>query len=193
MPGAMLTAYSDLSDDGLRELGAGIARQHAHRERWCGNLRGTHRTPLNVFHDEATATARELVARYFDDDVVARRELEGMCAALAALPEPADASPIVMDHGADQYLAEDGRVTALVDMEMLALAPRALDLVALELEMDERSARAFRAGYVSVAPLPDLGAVRRPYRYLVSLLMHHGERTLEHWLDYPAHFEAETT
>ena len=37
-----------------------------------------------------------------------------------------------------------------------------------------------------------LNAVRRPYRYLVSLLMHHGERTLEHWLAYPPHFDAES-
>jgi RimJ/RimL family protein N-acetyltransferase len=191
MPGAMLTSYADLSDEGLRELGVGIARQHGHRERWCGNLRGTHRTPLNAFHDEAVATARALVPRYFGEDTVAQRELEPMCAALASLPDPADASPLVVDHGADQYLAENGRVTALVDLEMLVLAPRALDLVALELEMDERAARAFRAGYVSVAPLPDLAAVRRPYRFLMALLIHHGERTLDHWLDYPAHFDAE--
>ncbi|HET7769765.1 MAG TPA: phosphotransferase, partial [Chloroflexota bacterium] len=192
LPGTPLTSYAALSDEGLRELGAAIARQHAHRQRWCGNLRGTHRTPLNAFHDEAIATARALVSRWIADDPVAHRESEPMCAALAALPDPEDASPIVMDHGADQYLAADGRVTALVDLEMLVLAPRALDLVALELELDQRAARVFRAGYLSVTPLPDLSAVRRPYRYLLSLLMHHGERTLDHWLEYPRHFDATT-
>lgn len=186
MPGVPLGTFAGLADSALEALGAGLAHQHAPRRAFCGTLRETHRVPLAAFHDEAAAAARAVAVRFWAADGEVQGELDSACRALAALPEPEDASPVILDHSADQYLVESGRVTALVDLEMAAFAPRALDLVALELEFDERTARAFRAGYASVTALPDLRPVRRPYRYLVSLLMHHGEQTLSHWLSRPA-------
>ena len=186
MPGRMLVSFSELADGALAELGAQLARQHGPRRTFCGTLRETHRIPLAAFHDEAATVMRAVVARFWAGDPEAQRALEPACRALAELPEPEDASPIVLDNSADQYLVDGGQVSALVDLEMAAYAPRALDLIALELQLDERTARAFRAGYASVTALPDLRAVRRPYRYLVSLLTHHGEATLTHWLSRPA-------
>ena len=74
------------------------------------------------------------------------------------------------------------------DAEALALAPRALDLLALEDELDARTAAAFVRGYEAVLPLPDLGAVRGPYRFLLYLLTRYGDpggHTLEDWLAWP--------
>ncbi len=66
--------------------------------------------------------------------------------------------------------------------------PPALDLIGYEYELDAPAAAAFAAGYRTIAPLPDLTAVRPVYRYLYRLLETQGAVPLDAWLAWPGVF-----
>ena len=87
-----------------------------------------------------------------------------------------------------QFLYDGGKVTALVDTEAYGLGPRELDFVALEYCLEESTAQRMAEGYRSVLPLPDLAAVRTPYRFLYLLLAVQGHVGLEEWMARPRLF-----
>lgn len=94
----------------------------------------------------------------------------------------------MLDVDATQFLTADDRITALIDTEAYVVAPRALDFIGYEYELDERGAAAFAAGYRTLLPLPDLATVRPVYRYLYRLLGVQGAVPLDEWLAWPTRF-----
>ncbi len=188
LPGERLDDLRTLPPATLRALGGAIAILHTERRDWCGTIDGNYRRPLTSFHAALAATLRELVAHFHNADQSLVAPLEAFCAAALALPAPTHAAPVMLDVDATQFLAADGRLTGLVDTDAYAFAPPALDLLGYEYELDAPSAAAFADGYRSIAPLPDLTAVRPVYRYLLRLLETQGAVPLNAWLEWPEFF-----
>ena len=88
-----------------------------------------------------------------------------------------------------QFLAEGGRLTAIIDTEAYAAGPREWDLLALEYVLDRRGAATFARAYAAVAPLPRLAAVRLPYRFLARLLGIQGAVDVDAWMAWPHVFD----
>ncbi|MCF6225605.1 MAG: hypothetical protein L3J22_04790 [Xanthomonadales bacterium] len=96
--------------------------------------------------------------------------------------------PIMPDLRWDQFLLLDGKLSALVDLDTFVYAPRELELVLLEYLLDEQQAKTFTQTYQQTHSMPDLSAVRTPYRLLLFLMNVLGEKSLENWMQAPARF-----
>ena len=107
---------------------------------------------------------------------------------LYALPAPKEATLILIDMDPTQFLADGIKITGLVDTEAYVVAPRELDFIGLEYVFTEKEANAFRKGYETIMPIPNLEQCRAPYRYLYRLLSVQGNVDLEEWLQHPSFF-----
>lgn len=107
---------------------------------------------------------------------------------LRHLPVPAVFCPVMIDLGPGQFLTEGGKITALADAEAYAAAPRELDFIGLEYELDERAARPFLDGYSSVLDAPDLSRCRTAYRLFYRLMGVKGSVDIRQWMAQPALF-----
>ncbi|MDX1574266.1 MAG: phosphotransferase, partial [Methylophaga sp.] len=110
----------------------------------------------------------------------------------AADIQPNKFVPVMLDLRWDQFLTEDGKLTALVDLDAFVLAPRELELVLLELLLNAPQAALFVEEYQQFHPFPDLSDVRIAYRALLFLMNVLGETDCEKWLAKPAHFQFST-
>ncbi|MEX0614539.1 MAG: phosphotransferase [Methylophaga sp.] len=97
--------------------------------------------------------------------------------------------PVILDLRWDQFLTEDNKLTALVDLDAFVLAPRELELVLLELLFNAPQAALFAKEYQRFHVLPDLSNVRTAYRALLFLMNVLGETDCEAWLAKPMHFQ----
>lgn len=87
-----------------------------------------------------------------------------------------------------QFLSDGSTITGLVDTEAYAIAPREFEFIGLEYVLTEKEARAFKSGYETIMPIPQLEKCRQPYRYLYRLLSVQGSVELEKWLRHPSYF-----
>ena len=94
--------------------------------------------------------------------------------------------PVMIDLRWDQFLQQQGRLTALVDLDALVYAPRELDLVLLEYILNKRQAEIFSQHYQH--KLPDLMIVRYIYRLILFMMNILGEKDLDSWLSSPTRF-----
>jgi Ser/Thr protein kinase RdoA (MazF antagonist) len=94
---------------------------------------------------------------------------------------------IMLDLHGEQFLAEDGRLKALVDIESHAIGPRELAWVSLEYAMKPEDASDFLAGYEKHLPAPKLGEIREIYR-LLNFLIFTEVGSFSSWMDQPAIF-----
>jgi hypothetical protein len=189
LPGARLDSFLGQPPGLLEELGRCLAALHGRAFDRCGAPVGEVGYALAAFNDRLVATLRAFVPRFYADDARIAAALDAVCRRAAALPPPRRAALVMVDVDPTQYLADDGRLTGLVDTEAYVLAPPELELVALEYVLDAPAAAAFRRGYGSVAPLPELAAVRTVYRYLCRLLCIQGQDDLDAWLARPAYLD----
>ncbi len=97
-------------------------------------------------------------------------------------------APIMLDNRWDQYLFEENRIKALVDIDAFVAGPRELELVLLEYQLDSRQAALFAEVYSESLPMPDLSEVRLSYRLLLFLMNALGESDLEKWMLAPERF-----
>ncbi len=97
--------------------------------------------------------------------------------------------PVMLDLRWDQFLNQDKKLSALVDLDAFVWAPRELDLVLLECLLDKSQAQVFLQSYQQTQPLPDLTPVRTAYRVLLFLMHMLGEKDCRKWLAKPAHFQ----
>ncbi len=190
LPGARLTDLRALPPAALHDLGVAIARIHRHEEQWWGGAGGEQRRALAVFHPALAATMQAIVARYYADDAAIAGALARFHDAALRLPTPETGALVMLDVDATQFLTDGTRITALVDTEAYVVAPRALDFIGYEYELDAIGAAAFTAGYRTLLPLPELTAVRPVYRYLCRLLAVQGPVPLGEWLAWPILFTA---
>jgi aminoglycoside phosphotransferase len=190
LPGERLLDLRALPPAALSELGAALAQIHRQRFDWWGAPDGTMRHALADFHPRLAATLEALVARFFAHDATIAGALDEFRAAALRLPSPESAALVMIDVDATQFLIDGARITALVDTDAFVVAPRALDFIGYEYELDAGSAAAFADGYRAILPLLDLRQVRPVYRYLYRLLGVQGAVPLDEWLAWPAFFHA---
>ncbi len=188
MPGAPITSLVGAPDTLLADLGGTLARVHRVTHDCCGAPAGGPTYPLAAFPARLADTLRAVAARFRPDDVAVRRWLAHLLPSWRAEEPPGAASLVMMDLDGGQFLAQGGRLTAVVDTEAYVLAPRELDFTALECLLDPRGAAVFAAAYAAVHPLPRLGPVRLPYRLLLFLLEVQGEDDCDRWMRHPVRF-----
>jgi fructosamine-3-kinase len=189
MPGEVLRGFRDKPATMLEQFGAALAQLHSERFADCGNPVGSFRYPLAEFPARMVETMRQLADHQYRTDRRMRAQIESMTRAVRKLPPPDAAALVLVDIGADQFLSDGDRLTAVVDTEAYVVGPPELDLICLEYSLDRPSAVPFLAGYRSVLPLPDLSRVRLPYRYLYRLLGVKGQVDWEEWLGWPCVFD----
>jgi hypothetical protein len=90
--------------------------------------------------------------------------------------------PIMPDLRWDQFLSQQNKLTALVDLDAIVLGPRELELVLLEYLLDEKQAALFKLYYQRQHSFPDLSKVRDTYRLLLFLMNVLGEKNIATWL-----------
>lgn len=96
--------------------------------------------------------------------------------------------PIMPDLRWDQFLMQQGKLSALVDLDAIVYGPRTLEFVLLEYLLDQSQAELFVAEYQNYQVIPDLTDVRLPYRLLLFLMNVLGETDLNSWLNHPERF-----
>ena len=185
MSGAPLTSFAELSDDGLRGLGRGLATIHRRRFDTLGSPSGSLRYPPADFPRRLA----ELFRKAADADPANAAMADEMSAAAAALPPPEAGALVLPDIFPPQFLARDGRVSAIVDLDAYVVGPRELDLVGLECFLDDRGAAHVARGYREIAELPALEHVRRAYRYFLWVLdMNPSALDVDRFMDLPSPF-----
>lgn len=108
--------------------------------------------------------------------------------AQAARMTPKQFVPIMPDLRWDQFLSENGQISALVDVDAVVYGPRELEWVLLEYLLDAAQAKQFAQVYQQTQPLPDLTPVRMPYRLLLFLMNVLGEQDIKRWMQSPIRF-----
>ena len=96
--------------------------------------------------------------------------------------------PIMPDLRWDQFLMQQDKLSALVDLDAIVYGPRTLEFVLLEYLLDQSQAEQFAAEYQNYQVIPDLTDVRLPYRLLLFLMNVLGETDLNSWLNHPERF-----
>lgn len=189
MAGKTPASFQHLPERAISQLGLSLAAFHQRRQPVYGHLVHAPQAPIMAFHGHLATTLRHLVASFPMNDPALIAALEPMCAAAARLPEPESGVPVMIDLDPTQYLADAEGLTALVDTEAIALAPRELDFIALEYLLDARTASIFAHAYSTALPLPKLSSVRPVYRYLYRLLEVQGDPSLDEWMAQPHLFD----
>lgn len=182
MNGTSFQSFIEQSDDLLHQLGVWLAKVHLHRCDYFGNLAGTLVERTETFHTRLSQTMQQLVERDYSNDIKIKAQLDAMHDELRVMPVPDHFCPVFIDLDPSQFLLQDGLLSAVVDVEAYAIAPRELDFVALEYVLDERSSASFLKGYSSILHPPDLSPYRNVYRYFYRLLGVQGSIDLDRWL-----------
>ncbi len=188
MSGVQLHSFKHQSRELLHQLGVWLAKVHSLRYNEYGNLARTSVQPREYFHRHLAETMEQLVVRDCRGEPQITAMLNEMLQVLSTLPAPTCFCPILVDLDPSQFLTENGMISAIVDVEAYAAAPRELDFISLEYTLDEPSAAAFLSGYCTILDLPDLSRCRRVYRYLYRLLGVQGTVEIEQWMAQPELF-----
>ena len=96
--------------------------------------------------------------------------------------------PVMPDLRWDQFLQQNGSLSALVDLDAFVYGPRELELVLLEYLLNDHQARIFADHYQQVHLLPDLSRVRKSYRLLLFMMNVLGEKDVDAWMQAPTRF-----
>ncbi|MBC6975037.1 nitrate reductase [Bacillus sp. Xin] len=188
LDGQVLESFIGQPDSILYCLGKGLAQIHQYKTTYIGNPSGTFQIPLHKFHQHITDVSKQLVTMFYSNHSKINDSFEVFQSQLYALPAPKETTLILINMDPTQFLTDGIEITGLVDTEAYVVAPRELDFIGLEYIFTEKEANAFRKGYETIMPIPNLVQCRAPYRYLYRLLSVQGNVDLEEWLQHPAFF-----
>ncbi|UVI33145.1 aminoglycoside phosphotransferase family protein [Paenibacillus spongiae] len=188
MKGTVLQSFTNQPAELLYHYGRWLAKVHANTYGFYGNLANTRSESKGEFHYALAQAMRLLVQRDYQQDSPIKDRLEPILEELRGLPVPPSFSPILVDMDPSQFLADNGKLSAIVDIEAYVVAPRELDFVGLEYILDHESSKSFVSGYTTILDLPELSSHRRVYRYLYRLLGVQGSVSLDKWLAQPELF-----
>lgn len=97
--------------------------------------------------------------------------------------------PMIMDMRWDQCLKQEGRLSALVDIDALVFAPKALELVLMEYWLTPSQLAVWCRAYLREGGnLPSLAKVRKPYRQLLWSWHIMGRVSEVEWMAWPEFF-----
>lgn len=109
--------------------------------------------------------------------------------ALDALGDTDDFVPMIMDMRWDQCLQQQGRLSALVDIDALVYAPKALELVLMEYWLTPAELTLWRRAYMNAGGrLTRLKGVRKTYRQLLWSWHIMGQVSETEWMAWPEFF-----
>lgn len=189
MPGSPLKNFHDLSDDGLIELGHNLGIVHNRRFDTLGNPSGSFRFPPSEFPWRLANAFRRSINTYPDDTRLSGM-VDDMCAAAIELPPPVEGALVMPDIFPGQFLQQESRIAAMIDVDAYVVGPRELDFICLEFFVDGRASGLISQGYREIGPLPRLDQVRPVYRYLFRLLtMIPTHLDIENWATWPEAFQ----
>ncbi|EEL50944.1 hypothetical protein [Bacillus cereus] len=186
--GQVLKSFIRQPESTLYSLGKGLAQIHQYKANYIGNLSGTFQIPLHKFHQHIIDVSKRLVTMFYSNHSKINDSFEVFQSQLYALPAPKEATLILIDMDPTQFLTDGIKITGLVDTEAYVVAQRELNFIGLEYVFTEKEANAFRKGYETIMPIPNLEQCRAPYRYLYRLLSVQGNVDLEEWLQHPSFF-----
>jgi hypothetical protein len=115
---------------------------------------------------------------YLDSDKHLKQALEA-CASIHSN----SFVPMMPDLRWDQFLYNDNRITALVDLDAFVFAPRELDFVILEYIFSADQMKIFSEFYSRKLTIPDLKSIRPAYRLLLFYMKILGEKDLDTWMN----------
>lgn len=177
--GKMLTAEM-LSDDLIAQLARHIASLHAQKGEQWGDL------SRPQYHADAWPQALlKTLVRQAGEQGIAEPWLP-LAVSQVERVNPVIFAPIMLDNRWDQYLVEEGTISALVDIDAFVCGPPELELVLLEYQMEQQQADVFAKNYQAILPMPALNEVRICYRFLLFLMHALGEADLDRWMRHPA-------
>jgi hypothetical protein len=171
----------------MHQFGRNIAKIHGSSCTNSGNYPETTTFPTQQFAKRFSRTINLLVTRFWKDDSEIAESLGKFIQSICQMPSPERISLIMPDMNPSQFLTDDNRITALVDIESYVRGPVELELAAIELWMV--NADAFLDGYLEVAgSIPNIAPVRRIYRFFLYLLYRAPPNGLSNWLEAPVLF-----
>ncbi|KEK25023.1 phosphotransferase [Bacillus gaemokensis] len=188
LKGQVLKSFIGQPDSVLHSFGKGLAQIHTFKANFVGNPAKTTQVPLHQFQHHITEVSRQLVEKFHFNNSKIRTAFEVFQAQIQSLPTPQETTLVLIDMDPTQFLTDGLVITGLVDTEAYAIAPRELDFIGLEYVFTKKEAHAFRKGYETIIPIPNLQQCRAPYRYLYRLLSVQGSVDLEEWLQHPIYF-----
>ena len=110
--------------------------------------------------------------------------------ALMSLSQPDGFVPMIMDMRWDQCLQQQGRLSALVDMDAFVYAPKTLELVLMEYWLTSAELSIWRQTYLDCGgELPTLRDVRSLYRQLLWSWQIFGPIPEPEWMQWPIFFD----
>jgi hypothetical protein len=165
---------ADVNADHIQTLASHLASLHRANQPTWGNLLLADRDA----HDWCQLVNRVLM-RVFPDDVL-RLSADDVQAFVPMMP----------DLRWDQFLVQDGKVTALVDLDAFVIAPIELDFVLLEYLMTAEQLAVWQKAYCECGGyVPHIShQVRVVYRKLLFAMQVLGEIDVKAWLNHPAYF-----
>jgi len=129
-----------------------------------------------------------LASHTWANDLEVGESLPDFMSAARQMSPPEQISLIMPDMGPGQFLTDNRRITALIDIESYVRGPVELELAVLEFWTAD--AEAFRAGYLEVNDsFPHIGDVRMVYRYFIYLLYNAPPKGMANWLEAPTVFD----
>jgi len=182
LPGAMVTNI-EVDDDMVISLANHIGDLHQQEQKKWGRFYqadfDSQKWPLRL-QDTLIALAenQSMIATELLDEVI---ELAANCTVDNFVP-------IMPDLRWDQFLQQNGSLSALVDLDAFVYGPRELELVLLEYLLDEQQANLFAEHYQKNHSLPDLTQVRKPYRLLLFMMNVLGEKNIDNWMQASTRF-----
>jgi len=188
MRGKTMKSFTDQPEELLRQFGVWLAKVHRNRTNFFGNIAKTRTEYTDRFHMMLAEAIRTMVEREYPDDSKIRKMAGEILEELESLPIPDWFCPILPDMDPSQFLSEDGKMTAIVDIEAYVVGPRILDFIGLEYVLDKEASESFLEGYRSLLDVPSLSGYRKVYRYFYLLLGVQGTVDPDEWLAQPELF-----
>ena len=176
---------ADLTPDMIHQLAQHIAGLHQQQSAHWGALTNPKFSPAQW----ASRLRQTLAYLTAHSEMEVPSVLLGKALKQAADILPDRLVPVMLDLRWDQFLTQNKKLSALVDLDAFVWAPRELDLVLLECLLDKPQAQIFLETYQHTQTLPDLTPVRTAYRLLLFLMHMLGEKDCRKWLAKPAHFQ----
>ena len=170
----------EISDDMIIALAQHISQLHDHQHHYAGAIYSAN-ISTQQWREKLQNTLKQLAKQQnISKDIVDKAMI------LAAQCSVDYFVPVMIDLRWDQFLQQQGRLTALLDLDAFVYAPRELELVLLEYILNKRQAKTFNQHYHH--KLPDLMTVRYVYRLVLFMMNILGEKDLNSWLNAPTRF-----
>ena len=171
----------------VKDLGDHLGSLDQANFAYWGNFQGDPKLAWKDWPHQFIQAMKKMAARRFPgDDAItyAIREAEERTHYIA---DPDRGSLIMLDLKGGQFLQQDGRLKALVDIGSHVIGPRELGWVTLEYVIRPEDADALMSGYTRHLSVPEIGTVRQIYR-LLEFLMFTEVGSFSDWMNQPEIF-----